>query len=127
MRKHLKNPTDLSIRLTSSALSRMNNCLPFFPGGDEDSKFSQDELLEILECSLPFAWKQKFDYDGYVPTDHTKAELISSCDTIERKGKLRKETRNRKRVRTQTRQSKRNPSSLRTKVPKGTITAPIMA
>jgi hypothetical protein len=85
MRKHLKKPTDLSIRLTSSALSRMNNCLPFFPGGDEDSKFSQEELLEILECSLPFAWRQKFDYDGYVPTDHTKAKLISSCEAIERK------------------------------------------
>jgi hypothetical protein len=90
MRKHLKKPADLSIRLTSSALSRMNNCLPFFPGGDEDSKFNQEELLEILECSLPLAWRQKFDYDGYVPTDHNKAKLISSCEAIERKEESQK-------------------------------------
>lgn len=90
MRKHLKKPSDLSIRLTSSAVSKMNNCLPFFPGGDEDSKFSQEELLEILECSLPLAWRQKFDYDGYVPTDHNKAKLISSCEAIERKEESQK-------------------------------------
>jgi hypothetical protein len=90
MRKHLKKPSELSIRLTSSALSRMNNCLPFFPGGDEGSKFTQEELLKILECSLPFAWRQKFDYDGYVPTDHNKAKLISSCEAIERKEESQK-------------------------------------
>src|SRR5688500_17766815 len=90
MRKHLKKPAELSIRLTSSALSRMNNCLPFFPGEDEDCKFTQKELLEIPECSLPLAWRQKFDYDGYVPTDHNKAKLISSCESIERKEESQK-------------------------------------
>ena len=90
MRKHLKKPTDLSIRLTSSALSRMNNCLPFFPGGDEDSKFTQEELLEILECSLSLAWRQKFDYDGYIPIDHNNAKLIFSWEAIERKEKSQK-------------------------------------
>ena len=90
MRKHLKKPAELSICLTSAALSRMNNCLPFFPGGDENSKFTQEELLEILECSLPYAWRQKFDYDGYVPTDHNKAKLISSCEAIERKEESQK-------------------------------------
>ena len=91
MRKHLKKPAELSTYLTSAALSRMNNCLPFFPGGDEDSKFTQVELLEILECSLPFAWRQKYDYDGYVPTDHNKANLIASCEAIERNKEAQKE------------------------------------
>ena len=96
MRKHLKKPVELSTCLTSSALSRMNNCLPFFPGGDEASKFTQAELLEILECSLPFAWRQKFDYDVYVPTDHTKAKLITSCEAIERNKETQKEDKKKK-------------------------------
>ena len=101
MRKHLKKPTELSIRLTSAALSRMNNCLPFFPGGDEDSKFTQAELLEILEFSLPFAWRQRFNYDGYILTDHTKTKLIASCEAVKRKEENQKGEKKQKRVKTQ--------------------------
>ena len=119
MRKHLKKPTDLSIRLTSSALSRMNNCLPFFPGGDEDSKFSQEELLEILECSLPFAWRQKFDYDGYVPTDHNKAKLISSCEAIERKEESQKGDKKQKKGKNPDKAVKKSPQFTKNKGSKG--------
>jgi len=115
MRKHLKKPTDLSIRLISSALSRINNCLPFFPGGDEDSKFSQDELLEMLECTLPFAWKLKFDYDGYVPTDHTKAKLISSCEAIERKEETQKGDKKQKKGKTPDKAVKKKPQFTKNK------------
>lgn len=84
MRKVMRKPTDLSTRLTASALSRLNNCLPLFPGGAEASKFTAAELLEILECSLPHTWRQKFDLDGYVPTDGNRALLITHCEAIER-------------------------------------------
>src|SRR5688500_2329999 len=73
MRKTLRKPKDLTTRQTAAALSRTNNCLPLFPGGDEDSKFTPSELLEILECSLPFTWRQKFDYEGCIPSDWDKA------------------------------------------------------
>jgi len=85
MRKHLKKPYDLSTRQTAAALSRINNCLPLFPDGSEESKFTPaEELLDILECSLPQAWRHKFDYDGYVPTDGDRATLITACEAIER-------------------------------------------
>src|SRR5687767_9173433 len=84
MRKSLKKPHNLTTRQTAVALSRINSCLPLFPGGSEDTKFTASELLEILECSLPYAWRQKLDYDGYVPTDWDKATLIASCEAIER-------------------------------------------
>ena len=101
MRKNLKKPAGLSTCQTSAALSRLNNCLPFFPGGDESSKFTQLELLEILESSLPFAWRQKFDYDGYIPTDHNKAKLIASCEAIERNQENQKEDKKQKKGKTQ--------------------------
>ena len=56
MRKYLKKPHGLSTRMTSAALSRLNNCLPLFLGGTDISKFTSAELLEILESSLPYAW-----------------------------------------------------------------------
>ena len=84
MKKYMKKPQDMLIRLTSAALSRLNNCLPFFPGGSDTSKFSEMELVEILEFSLPLEWRQKFDYDGYIPTDGSKAQLIHNGEAIER-------------------------------------------
>ena len=47
--------------------------------------------MEILECSLPLTWRQKFDLDGYVPTDHSKAQLITACEAIERSQGAEKE------------------------------------
>ena len=91
MRKSMKKPGNLSTQLTASSLNRINNCLPFFPGADETSKFTAAELLEILECSLPLTWRQKFDLDGYIPTDHSKAQLIIACEAIERSQGVEKE------------------------------------
>src|SRR5688572_14973115 len=73
-----------------AALSRINNYLPLFPGGSEQSKFSPAEFLEILECSLPNDWRQKFDYDGYIPTEGTRAQLIMACEAIERNEEISK-------------------------------------
>ena len=83
MKKVRKKPIELSTRQTAAALSRLNNCLPLFPGASEDSKFTPRKLLEILECSLPLLWWQKFDLDGYIPTDGSQAELIQHCEAIE--------------------------------------------
>src|SRR5688572_21654157 len=73
----------MSFRSTSSAISRLNNCLSFFSGGSEDSKFTKTKLVEILEFSLPLEWRQKFDLDGYIPADGTMAQLILNGETIE--------------------------------------------
>ena len=96
MRKSMKKPADLSTRATAAALARINNCLPLFPGGSDTSKFSAAEMLEILECSLPYAWRQKFDYDGYISTDGTKVMLIMNCEAIERNEEPTKKEKRRK-------------------------------
>jgi len=84
MRKNLKKPAELSVWTMAAALSRINSCLPFFPGATEASKFTPEEMVEVLECSLPYAWRQKFDLDGYIPTDGSRAQLIINCEAIER-------------------------------------------
>jgi hypothetical protein len=58
---------------------KINNCLPVFPLGSPASKFTNQEVLGLLEWSLPVAWRKKFDLDGYVPTIRTKAKLFLEC------------------------------------------------
>ena len=84
MRKNLKKPADMSVQTMVAALSRINSCLPFFPGATEASKFTPEEMVEVLECSLPYAWRQKFDLDGHIPTDGSRAQMIIICEAIER-------------------------------------------
>jgi hypothetical protein len=84
MNRAMRKPYDLSTRKTAAAITRLNNCLPLFPGGSAASKFSEVELVGLLEWSLPPAWRSQFDLKGYVPTLDTKSRLISECEAIER-------------------------------------------
>ena len=40
--------------------------------------------MEILEFSLPLEWRQKFDFDGYIPTDGNLGLLIQHGEAIEK-------------------------------------------
>ena len=96
MQRGLKKPMSLTTRKTAAAITKINNALPLFPNGSEASKFSDIELIGILEWSLPQAWRMKFDLDGYVPTEHSKAKLIEACEAIERNQEDPEETKKRK-------------------------------
>ena len=84
MTRHMKKPYELSTRKTAAAITRINNALPKFPLADETSKFSNEEVVELLELSLPAAWKQILDFKGFIPTENTKADFIRECEMIER-------------------------------------------
>jgi hypothetical protein len=84
MLRYMRKPKSLSVRKTANAITKMNNALPLFPDGDEDSKFSESELVGLIEWSLPPLWRTKFDLDNYIPTLYPKARLISECEAIER-------------------------------------------
>ena len=75
---------ELTTRQMAASINRLNNALPFFPNATEASKFSDVELIGLLEWSLPVTWRAKFDLDGYIPTSHSKAKLIEACEAIER-------------------------------------------
>jgi hypothetical protein len=84
MNRGMRKPYELTTRKTAAAITRINNALPLFPGGTDASKFSNAEVIGLLEWSLPPSWRSKFDLDGYIPTLDTKAKLIESCEAIER-------------------------------------------
>jgi hypothetical protein len=84
MRRGMKKPKELSFRKTAAAVGRLNNSLPLFPSATVADKFSDEEIVELLECSIPQAWHVKFDLDGYTPTEFNKACLITECEILER-------------------------------------------
>jgi hypothetical protein len=70
--------------MTDSCFNQpLNNALPFFPTATETSKFSEIELIGLLEWSLPAAWRAKVDLDSSIPTLHSRTKLIEACKAIE--------------------------------------------
>ena len=84
MKRHMKKPADMGIRKLAAAVTQMNSKLIRFAGATEADLFSPAELLELLEFSLPPAWRAKFDLAGYIPTKHDKDRLIAEGEQIER-------------------------------------------
>jgi len=84
MRRGMRKPRHLSFRKMAAAVGRMSNNLPLFPKGSESDRFSTAEQVELLEWSIPQAWRTKFDLEGYVPTSHSRERLIKECEAIER-------------------------------------------
>ena len=84
MNRKMFKPYELTTRQMAASINRLNNALPFFPTGSESSKFTEVEIIGLLEWSLPAPWRAKFDLDGYIPTLHSKTRLIEACEAIER-------------------------------------------
>jgi hypothetical protein len=67
---------------TVALVRRLNNSLPIFPNGREADKFTLQEILEILEWSIPEARRTKFDLNGYVPTEFTWERFMTKCEAM---------------------------------------------
>jgi len=84
MRRGMKKPKELSFRKTAAAVGRLNNSLPLFLKASATEKFSDEEIVELLEWSIPQSWHTKFNLDGYIPTEHNKACIVTECEVMER-------------------------------------------
>ena len=102
MKRYMRKPEDMTTRKMASAITRINNYLPMFPDATPDSKFSESDLVGMLEWSLLGSWRSKFDLDGYRPSFYSKARLIEECEAIERnlkeysEGEIESRNKNRK-------------------------------
>ena len=83
MNRRMSKPAELTTWQTSAAINRLNNALPLTPGSLELSKFTEPQIIELLEWSLPPTWQAKFNLDGYIPTLGTKTHFIKACEAIE--------------------------------------------
>jgi hypothetical protein len=84
MSRHMKKPYDLSVKKFATALSRINNYLPYFPEATIASKYTEEELVELMEFALPNSWRRDMDLKGFVVKDNDKEALIKECERLER-------------------------------------------
>ena len=84
MQRLMRKPAELSTRNTAAAITKINNSLPLFPLGTAESKFSEAQVVSLLEWSLPKSWQAAFNLKGYVPATDTKERLIKECEALER-------------------------------------------
>jgi hypothetical protein len=69
----MRKPIDMTTRKTAAAITKIDNSLLLFPLRMNKSKFSDQELVGLIEWSLPPHWRKKFDLDSYITTLGTKA------------------------------------------------------
>jgi hypothetical protein len=80
MNRKMFKPVELTIRQMAASIHRLSNALTFFSTASEASKFSEIELIGLLEWSLPATWRAKFDLDSYIPTLHSRTKLIVAME-----------------------------------------------
>jgi stalled ribosome alternative rescue factor ArfA len=83
MGKYARKPYKMGAKQFVTSMSRINNYIPFFPNATVLSKYSEEELLNILEFAARH-WRKAFDLRDYLPTSDDKARFISECERIER-------------------------------------------
>ena len=84
MSRYMRKPFDMSSRSCSAAISRINNALPLFPNVNASSKFTESEMIGLLEWSLPKSWRDQFNLKGFDPSANTREQLVFECEIIER-------------------------------------------
>ena len=88
MQNGMKKPRSMTTRQTVAAIVKINNALPIFPGAQESDKFSESELLQIVEWMVPHEFRAKFDEKGYIPSDHDRKRFILESEILERSQEL---------------------------------------
>ena len=79
----MKLPKSMTIRATVSALQKINMALPVFPDATDEDRFSDNEILNILEFMVPPAWRTAFDKKGYIPATCDRKRFIEECEILD--------------------------------------------
>jgi hypothetical protein len=87
MSKHMKKPYDMMAKAMTNAMSKINNFFPYFPTGGVESKYSESDLIGILQFALPDYCRAAFNFRDYIPREDNKTKFIDECEHVERNAK----------------------------------------
>ena len=86
MRRFFKKPGIMSIKAYVERVIEINEYLPSFPDPSStlvSTKLPDDELLDLLEFSIPRAWQKQMVLQGFDPIEGTAEEFVRFCERIE--------------------------------------------
>ena len=86
MRRFLKKPRDLSTKQFVEHVIHINKLLERFPNPSSSrtaTKMPKDEILDLLEVSMPHAWQRHMRLQGFKPLESSIKEFVDFCERLE--------------------------------------------
>ena len=91
IRRFFRKPYGTSIKDTIARIKKLNSYLPRFPPpilpdgttGPPPTKLGTDELLDLLESSIPNSWKNQLVLKGFDVSTSTVQEFREHCEQFE--------------------------------------------
>ena len=83
LRNNLRKPMAVSVRSCSAHLTDMNKCLRLFPGPDSNVPSGKGDLINILVCMVPTAWRESMMTANFEPMHHTLLEVVDYFEQLE--------------------------------------------
>ena len=87
MRRFMKKPIGMSIKAFFARFVEINELFVYFPPHPKTQadveKFDSDELLDILEYAIPFAWKREMLLQDFDPVVSTLDAFTAFCERLE--------------------------------------------
>ena len=86
MRRYLRKPPEMKTRTYVDRVLELNSYLTEFPrpNGNVAVKLDDDEIMDILEFSLPNRWQTTMTIQGFNVQEKTISEFIEFCERLER-------------------------------------------
>lgn len=80
----VRKKPNMSTRRWAARLNEINQMLLEFPPKfNETQKLSEDDFIEVIEYGIPQSWRAKMVEQGFIPIQHTLAEIIEFCEKME--------------------------------------------
>ena len=84
IRRECRKPAGMKVRTYFNHLMRINvDELDRLPPFEDDQKFSQDELLDIILFGTPKSWQKEMEKQGFDPMDHKLNQVIDKMESLE--------------------------------------------
>ena len=55
----------------------------FPPSFSRTQRISDEDFVEVIEYGIPHSWRMKMAEQGFVPVNHTLAEIVEFCNKME--------------------------------------------
>ena len=86
MRRFVRKPFDMKVQDFVSRMGELNEYLTSFPSATPAiaaTKLPEDEILDILEFSMPHSWQRQMMLMDFEPIDSTLQEFVHFCQRLE--------------------------------------------
>ena len=83
MRRILRKPKTMTIRMYCARFAELNKYLESFPPYNENQNLPDDEVLEHFEFAIPNSWQKQMVLQGFNTLEHTTEEFVEFCERLE--------------------------------------------